>query len=213
MCFCLETSTSRKRALDFTNVNSDGGENKLKSSENEMWNSVHVSLVHDLEKKGILGRYGVKHLKVWTDEIINGKSAGVGEEPIWHNFIDQVGVPPKSPRDSITADVQPRNSATSTDDLIKAMIIQGQQRIEIENKRAEMFQTSVMAMIAASSQSLQQQVLYVEYNYIVQVDTPHKSVRLLNKRFFKCLNLKDANKLTQKLFLHSVHLDNSSLPL
>ena len=66
---------------------------KLKSDENDIWNNVHCSLVRDLEKKGILNRCGVKHLKLWTDEIINGKSTGIGDEPIWQNFIDQVGVP------------------------------------------------------------------------------------------------------------------------
>lgn len=70
---------------------------KIKTGENDLWNDVHCALVRDLEKKGILNRYGVKHLKLWTDQIIEGKSAGVGEEPKWENYIDQVGVPPKPP--------------------------------------------------------------------------------------------------------------------
>ena len=54
---------------------------KVKTGENDLWNDIHCALVRDLEKKGILNRYGVKHLKLWTDQIIEGKSAGIGEEP------------------------------------------------------------------------------------------------------------------------------------
>ncbi|KAK3745997.1 hypothetical protein QZH41_017315 [Actinostola sp. cb2023] len=148
------TSTSRKRVLEFSDSN-DLGLSKLKADENDLWNTVHCSLVRDLEKKGIISRYGVKHLKLWTDEIIKGTSTGIGDEPIWQNFIDQVGVPPKSPRLSQT---EKTSASVTTDDLLKAIFLQNQQRIEMESKRAETFQHSIMALMAVNSPVLQQQV-------------------------------------------------------
>lgn len=125
---------------------------KIKTGENDLWNDVHCALVRDLEKKGILNRYGVKHLKLWTDQIIEGKSAGVGEEPKWENYIDQVGVPPKPPaRRSPQGEMASKQKAATTDDLLKAMIIQNQQRMDLESKRAETFQNSLLALIANKS--------------------------------------------------------------
>lgn len=103
---------------------------KIKTGENDLWNDVHCALVRDLEKKGILNRYGVKHLKLWTDQIIKGQSAGVGEEPKWENYIDQVGIPPKPPaRRSSQGEIASKQKTATTDDLLKAMIIQNLQRI------------------------------------------------------------------------------------
>jgi len=53
------------------------------------------NLVRELEKLGKLQRYGHKHLKLWTDLIVEGKNGGVGEEPVWEEHIEVVGVPPK----------------------------------------------------------------------------------------------------------------------
>ena len=64
-------------------------------ADNESWNDIHVALVKDLEKRGTLWRYGTKHLKLWTDEIMSGKSAGINEEPVWEEHIDAVSVLPK----------------------------------------------------------------------------------------------------------------------
>ena len=64
------------------------------SSENEVWNELHVQLVRDLEKKGVLWRYGVKHLKLWTDLMLTGQVAGVGEEPEWEQHLDKIITPP-----------------------------------------------------------------------------------------------------------------------
>ena len=130
---------------------------KRTSTENELWNDIHYALVRDLEKKGALQRYGVKHLKLWTDLILEGKSAGVGEEPPWEEYIEQVGVPPKSPRDFTKKDDSTKS--TSTDDLLKAMILQNQQRLELESKRAETFQNSLMAIMATGMSMFQQQVI------------------------------------------------------
>ena len=66
-----------------------------KSAENDLWNEMHVRLVRDLEKRGTLWRYGAKHLKLWTDQIVSGTSGGVNDEPVWEEHIDAVLVPPK----------------------------------------------------------------------------------------------------------------------
>ena len=67
---------------------------KLKASVNEIWNNTHVRLLRDLEKD-TFPRYGVKHLKLWTDLIVSGRSKGVGDKPSWEEFIREIGVPPK----------------------------------------------------------------------------------------------------------------------
>ncbi|KAK3699693.1 hypothetical protein QZH41_014667, partial [Actinostola sp. cb2023] len=128
---------------------------KKTAVENELWNDIHCSLVRDLEKKGAVGRYGVKHLKLWTDLIVEGKSTGIGDEPSWEKHLEQIGVPPKSPRDSVRK-ASP-NSVSSTDDLLKAMIVQNQQRLELETKRAETFQNSLMAIMATGVSMFQRQ--------------------------------------------------------
>ena len=52
--------------------------------------------MRDLEKKGTYTRYGVRHLKLWTDLIVSGKCKGVGDEPTWEEFISEIGITPKS---------------------------------------------------------------------------------------------------------------------
>ena len=137
---------------------------KIKAGENDLWNEVHCALVRDLEKKGIVNRYGVKHLKLWTDQIIEGKSAGVGEEPKWENYIDQVGIPPKPPaRQSPQGEMASKQTTATTDDLLKAMIIQNQQRMDLESKRAETFQNSLLALIANKSNPDQSLVCEKDY--------------------------------------------------
>ena len=74
------------------------GEKTGTQEENELWNQIHVTLVRDLETKGILWRYGIKHLKLWTDLILDGKCSGAGEEPTWEEYLEPVIVPPKSRR-------------------------------------------------------------------------------------------------------------------
>lgn len=72
------------------------GEKTATQEQNELWNEIHVNLVRDLERKGILWRYGVKHLKLWTDMILDGKCSGVGEEPQWEEHLEQVIIPPRA---------------------------------------------------------------------------------------------------------------------
>ncbi|KAK3732752.1 hypothetical protein QZH41_001311 [Actinostola sp. cb2023] len=100
---------SRKRSLPFSSAIGGTGEadardleliemaeaaTRPKKTNNDLWNDLHCDLVRELEKKGTLSRYSVRHLKLWTDYILEGKSAGVGDEPKWEDHIDLVGVPP-----------------------------------------------------------------------------------------------------------------------
>lgn len=52
-------------------------------SENNKWNEVHIDLRKKLEKAGTLNRFGVVHLSLWTDLIMNGIVSGSEEEPDW----------------------------------------------------------------------------------------------------------------------------------
>ena len=76
--------------LNFLDEGSDG---KLKDA-NDDWNSVHVKLRKHLEKSGTLDRYGIPHLSLWTDFIMEGRVSGVGEEPEWSKHLDIVGIEP-----------------------------------------------------------------------------------------------------------------------
>lgn len=105
--------------------------------------------MRELEKKGTISRYNVRHLKLWTDHICEGKSAGVGDEPKWEEVIDFVGVPPKQRKEK-AATSSPENSS---DDLLKAMIIQNQQSNQL-------FQNSLLAILANQQSTVMQQVQY-----------------------------------------------------
>ena len=118
-------------------------------TSNDTWNDVHCDLVRDLEKKGTIVRYSIRHLKLWTDLIVDGKSAGVGDEPNWEEFIDIIGVPPKKRRDKSVGSPE-----TSTDDFLKAMMIQNQ-------KNTEVFQTSLLAILASHYQVIHYIRLYI----------------------------------------------------
>ena len=143
-------SNSRKRKLDL------GGNNRT-AAENELWNDVHVSLVRDLEKKGVMWRYNINHLKHWTDAIVDGKSSGVGDEPDWDKCIDIVRVPPKNMRSnrspsmcsesslssSPTSNINQSPPTNASPNLLELFMLQSQQRMEIEAKRADMFQDNL----------------------------------------------------------------------
>lgn len=166
------TAKNSKRSLDFRHGDDRDLElvaaasaaegiasKKIKTGENDLWNEVHCALIRDLEKKCTVNRYGVKHLKLWTDQIIEGKSAGIGEEPQWENYIDKIGVPPKPlARQSPQAEMASKQKTATTDDLLKAMILQNQQRMELESKRAETFQNSLLALIANKPNPIQSPV-------------------------------------------------------
>ena len=121
--------------------------------QNELWNEIHVNLVRHLERKGLLWRYGVKHLKLWTDMILDGKCSGVGEEPQWEEHLEQVVIPPKS-RKSIPSS---SSSTTSSSDIGKSdrgitelVMLQHQQRMEAESRRAEMFQKTLLTLMSSN---------------------------------------------------------------
>jgi len=48
-------------------------------NENAKWNEVHIELRKTLEKLGTSDRFGVVHLSLWTDLIVNGTASGVYE--------------------------------------------------------------------------------------------------------------------------------------
>ena len=77
----------------YMNFLANGTDDKLKDT-NDNWNKVHVELRKSLEKAGTLDRYGIPHLSLWTDLIIEGRVSGVGEEPDWSKHLDIVKVQP-----------------------------------------------------------------------------------------------------------------------
>lgn len=135
--------------------------------QNELWNEIHVNLVRDLESKGLLWRYGVKHLKLWTDMIMDGKCSGVGEEPQWEEHLEQVIIPPKSRKRSASSSTTTSSSTTSPEggksdrSIIELMMLQHQQSMEAESRRAEMFQKTLLTMMSSNVALLQNQVNFM----------------------------------------------------
>lgn len=134
------------------------GEKTATQEQNELWNEIHVNLVRDLERKGLLWRYGVKHLKLWTDMILGGKCSGVEEH------LEQVIIPPKS-RKSIPSSSSSTTSSSeggnSDRSIIELMMLQHQQSMEAESRRAEMFQKTLLTMMSSNVALLQTQVKLV----------------------------------------------------
>jgi len=67
-------------------------------------------------------------------------------------------VPPKPARLPAQPEMSSGQNTATTDDLLKALIIQNQQRLELESKRAENFQNSLLALMANTSPTLHSQV-------------------------------------------------------
>ena len=135
------------------------------ADENEVWNELHVQLVRDLEKKGVLWRYGGKHLKLWTDMILNGKVSGVGEEPVWEEHLDKILTPPKSRRSFSSTDQSTSSQSTSSQStsgqpasMMEMFLMQNQMRMEAESRRAEMFQTTLLTLISSNMAMKQNKV-------------------------------------------------------
>ena len=140
------------------------GEKSATQEQNELWNEIHVKLVRDLESRGILWRYGVKHLKLWTDMIIDGKCSGVGEEPQWEEHLEQVIIPPKSRKRSLLLSSSTTTSSEgvkSDKSIIELMMLQHQQSMEAESRRADMFQKTLLTMMSSNAVLLQTQVSFV----------------------------------------------------
>lgn len=119
-----------------------GDQQKSKAGVNEVWNNTHIHLVQDLQKKGTFTRYGVRHLKLWTDLIVSGKSKGVGDEPPWEDFISEIGVQPKHRSVAGNKDDQDRNNM-NTNQLLQTIVLQNQ----VKN---ESFQNTLLAMMNTS---------------------------------------------------------------
>jgi hypothetical protein len=121
---------------------------KSKASVNETWNNTHIMLVRDLEKKGTFPRYGVRHLKLWTDLIVSGRSKGVGDEPSWEESINEIGVPPKGRDDKQNKEKRKDKSDTTTNQLLQTIVLQNQ-------AKNETFQNALLAMMNTSMTMLQ----------------------------------------------------------
>lgn len=129
-----------------TALSSGGKEKKSKADSNEIWNSTHIRLVRDLEKKGTYTRYGVRHLKLWTDLIVSGKCKGFGDEPAWEEFISEIGVPPKSR--TVEQKKNEQEMKDNTSQLLQTIILQNQ-------TKKETFQNALLAMMNTSVTLLQ----------------------------------------------------------
>lgn len=103
-----------------------GADDKLKDT-NDKWNKVHVELRKSLEKAGTLDRFGISHLSLWTDLIIEGRVSGVDEEPDWSKHLDVVKIQPVPKR------LVGVEKVKGTNDLLAALIMQ--QEIHREEER------------------------------------------------------------------------------
>ncbi|KXJ23339.1 uncharacterized protein LOC110250738 [Exaiptasia diaphana] len=137
-------SQSRKRKLDM----SQGTTNP----ENDTWNTIHLTLIRDLESKGIKHRYSIKHLKLWTDLIVGGRLSGIGEEPNWTDHLEEVIVPPKSRRSSCTSpcsSIASSASSAASDGLQGGLL----QMMMMNQQRSEMLHNTFMTTMLAMMQS------------------------------------------------------------
>lgn len=101
-------------------------------SKNNDWNTNHVELRRYLEKNGTIGRFGISHLSLWTDLIIEGTVSGPEEEPDWSKYKHIVQVDPMPKRGfGLSKSV---NSSTSSQDLLTVMMMQQESRYEEERK-------------------------------------------------------------------------------
>ncbi|KAL9985386.1 hypothetical protein ACROYT_G007782 [Oculina patagonica] len=132
-------STSKRVKTDIDNDHDDEvyekfvqGINTDSKNENSKWNEVHIDLHKKLEKIGTLDRFGVVHLSLWTDLIINGTVSGVEEEPDWSKYRHITSVDPL-PRKGARLSIS-RTSASSSQDMLAALILQQEARREDDKK-------------------------------------------------------------------------------
>ncbi|XP_078355942.1 uncharacterized protein LOC144640732 [Oculina patagonica] len=132
-------STSKRVKTDIDNDHDDEvyekfvqGINTDSKNENSKWNEVHIDLRKKLEKIGTLDRFGVVHLSLWTDLIINGTVSGVEEEPDWSKYRHITSVDPL-PRKGARLSIS-RTSASSSQDMLAALILQQEARREDDKK-------------------------------------------------------------------------------
>ena len=85
-----------------------------------------------MENIGTLDRFGVVHLRLWTDLIVNGTVSGVDEEPDWSRYRHIISVDPLPKRGARFS--TPRMSASSSQDMITALMFQQEVRQKEERK-------------------------------------------------------------------------------
>ncbi|XP_028394592.1 uncharacterized protein LOC114518802 [Dendronephthya gigantea] len=115
----------------YMNFLANGPEDKLKDT-NDRWNKVHVELRKTLEKAGTLDRYGIPHLSLWTDLIIDGRVSGVSEEPDWSKHLDIVQVQPVPKR------LSGIERAKGPSDVLAAIMMQHEFHREEERRKEQL---------------------------------------------------------------------------
>ena len=96
--------------------------------------------------------------------ILDGKCSGVGEKPQWEEHLEQVIISPKSRRSipsSSSSTTSSSESGNSDRSIIELMMLQHQQSMEAERRRAEMFQKTLLTMMSSNVALLQTQVKLV----------------------------------------------------
>lgn len=109
------------------------GSNAGTKSENSRWNEVHIELRKKLEKSGTLNRFGVVHLSLWTDLIIEGTVSGSDEEPDWSKYRHITSVDPLPKRGAGLS--TPRMVPSSSQEMIAALMLQQEARRDEERKQ------------------------------------------------------------------------------
>jgi hypothetical protein len=115
----------------YMNFLANGTDDKLKDT-NDNWNKVHVELRKSLEKARTLDRYGIPHLSLWTDLIIEGRVSGVGEEPDWSKHLDIVKVQPVPKR------LSGMEKGKGTNDLLATIMMQQEIHREEEWRKEQL---------------------------------------------------------------------------
>lgn len=94
-----------------------------------------------MENIGTLVHFGVVHLSLWTDLIVNGTVSGVDEEPDWSRYRHIISVDPLPKRGARFS--TPRMSASSSQDMITALMFQQEvtwkeeRKLEAERRREQ----------------------------------------------------------------------------
>lgn len=137
-----------------------------------------VSLIEYLRKKGTQDRYSSKHLHLWVTEILEGNLTGPTEEPKWECFLDKIDhIPRTGPlmrRPSTNLDFMQqmilmneesrreqrelmmiRDEERRAEDRRRedAMREEREERRNDERRRDEMFQRSLMMLVAGKTQT------------------------------------------------------------
>lgn len=98
----------------------------------------------------------MRHLKLWTDLIVSGTSKGVGDEPLWEEFINEN--PPKGRYEKQNKEKQKDKSDVTTNQLLQTIVLQNQ-------AKNETFQNALLAMMNTSMTMLQVRFGIVMYEH------------------------------------------------